>query len=192
MSVNWGGIADGVFGGLTDFDNQGSSGYNWMTFGVTPQFNPISGGSDQKWGPEPSIGTQAANIASDYLSQAKGSGSGSGAGSGIGSSSMLDDDKEGGIEKITDGLYLYNPGKFLANYSAGMQGGSGGSSGGGIKGLVKNAAGSLISYGISKALPLAFACDMRLKTDVSSLETTDVNDDLAEVAFFVKGLRECA
>ena len=72
-----------------------------------------------------------------------------------------------------------------------MQQGSS-SSGGGLKGLVKNAAGSLISYGISKALPLAFACDMRLKTDVSSLETTDVNDDLAEVAFFVKGLRECA
>ena len=187
MSVNWGGIADGVFGGLTDFDNQGSSGYNWMTFGVTPQFNPISGGSDQKWGPEPSIGTQAANIASDYLSQAKGSGSGSGAGSGIGSSSMLDDDKEGGIEKITDGLYLYNPGKFVANYAAGMQGG-GSKSSGGLSGLIKTAAPIAINLGLKSLM----GCDMRLKTDVSPLETTDVNDDLAEMAFFVKGLRECA
>ena len=113
--------------------------------------------------------------------------SGSGSGSGSNPPSM---GQESGIEKITDGLYLYNPAKFLGDYQAQMQQGS--SSGGGLKGLVKNAAGSLISYGISKALPLAFACDMRLKTDVSPLETTDVNDDLAEMAFFVKGLRECA
>ena len=177
MSVNWGGIGDFFTGGLTDFDQQGS----WDRW----QFNPISGGSDQKWGPEPIVGKQAVNMASDYLSQAKGSGSGSGSGSNPPSMGQ-----ESGIEKITDGLYLYNPAKFLGDYQAQMQQGS--SSGGGLKGLVKNAAGSLISYGISKALPLAFACDMRLKTDVSSLETTDVNDDLAEVAFFVKGLRECA
>lgn len=35
-------------------------------------------------------------------------------------------------------------------------------------------------------------CDMRLKTDIAPLESTEVNDALAEVAFFVKGLRECA
>ena len=47
MAINWGGIGDWFTGGLTDFDQQGSS--NW-------QFNPIGGGYDQKWGP--SIGTQ--------------------------------------------------------------------------------------------------------------------------------------
>ena len=110
-------------------------------------------------------------------------------GSGSGSGSMLDNTDEGGIEKITDGLYLYNPGKFTANYVNQMQGGGGGESSksGGIGNMVKNAA---ISFG-TKAL-LGALCDMRLKTNVSPLETTDVNDDLAEMAFFVKGLRECA
>jgi len=45
-------------------------------------------------------------------------------GSGSGSGSMLDNTDEGGIEKITDGLYLYNPGKFTANYVNQMQGGA--------------------------------------------------------------------
>ena len=50
MSINWGGIGDWFTGGFTDFDQQGSS--NW-------QFNPIGGGHDAKWGP--SIGTQVGN-----------------------------------------------------------------------------------------------------------------------------------
>ena len=135
---------------------------------------------------EPSIGTQVGNIAGDFLSQYSNpikSGS-------TGSGSMLDNDEEGGIEKITDGLYLYNPGKFVANYAAGMQGsgsGSGSSKSGGVGDMVKNAA---ISFG-TKAL-IGALCDMRFKTDVSPLETTEVNNDLAEIAFFVKGLRECA
>jgi len=45
-------------------------------------------------------------------------------GSGSGSGSMLDNTDEGGIEKITDGLYLYNPGKFTANYVNQMQEGA--------------------------------------------------------------------
>ena len=187
MSVNWGGIADGVFGGLTDFDNQGSSGYNWMTFGVTPQFNPLSGGTDQKWGPEPSIGTQVGNMAGDFLPQhtnpIKGIASSSGA-----SGNPPGMDQQSGIEKITDGLYFYNPAKFLGDYQAQMQQGSSKSSGG-LSGLIKTVAPIAISMG-TKALMAG--CDMRLKTDVSPLETTDVNDDLAEMAFFVKGLRECA
>ena len=69
----------------------------------------------------------------------------------------------------------------------GMQGGGGSSKSGGVGDMVKNAA---ISFG-TKAL-LGALCDMRFKTDVSPLETTGVNNDLAEIAFFVKGLRECA
>ncbi len=34
-------------------------------------------------------------------------------------------------------------------------------------------------------------CDIRTKVDIAPLESTEVNDALAEVAFFVKGLREC-
>ena len=180
MSVNWGGIGDFFTAGLTDFDQQGS----WDKW----QFNPISGGVDQKWGPEPSIGTQAANMASDYLSQAKGLGSGTGTGSGSGSnpSGM---DQQSGIEKITDGLYLYNPAKFLGDYQAQVQQGSSKSSGGGIGGFLKTAFNVAAPIVIKSAMA---GCDMRLKTDVSPLKTTDVNDDLAEMAFFVKGLRECA
>ena len=56
MSINWGGIGDWFTGGFTDFDQQGSS--NW-------QFNPIGGGHDAKWGP--SIGTQAGNFLGEYV-----------------------------------------------------------------------------------------------------------------------------
>ena len=36
------------------------------------------------------------------------------------------------------------------------------------------------------------ACDIRLKTDIAPLENTEVNDALADIAFFVKEIRECA
>tara|TARA_R100001082_G_scaffold61234_1_gene34104 strand:- start:248 stop:790 length:543 start_codon:yes stop_codon:yes gene_type:complete len=124
------------------------------------------------------------NFLDQYSNPIKGIAAGSGSGSG----SMLDDNQDGGIEKITDGLYLYNPGKFTENYVNQMQGGGGGSSkSSGIGNTIKNAA---VSFGV-KAL-LGGLCDMRFKTDVSPLETTEVNNDLAEIAFFVKGLRECA
>ena len=50
------------------------------------------------------------------------------------------------------------------------------------------------------ALPIAslglqaasMGCDERIKVDMAPLESSDINDDLAEIAFFVKGLRECA
>ena len=130
------------------------------------------------------------NFLNQYSNPFKGVATNSGSGSSSGSGSMLDNADEGGIEKITDGLYLYNPGKFTANYVNQMQGsgsGSGSSKSGGVGNMIKNAA---ISFG-TKAL-IGALCDMRFKTDVLPLETTDVNDDLAEMAFFVKGLRECA
>ena len=54
------------------------------------------------------------------------------------------------------------------------------------------AAGAGASFLASKALPLLFACDIRLKHDIAPLEISDVNDELSEVAFLVKELRECA
>ena len=56
MAINWGGIGDWFTGGFTDFDQQGSS--NW-------QFNPIGGGHDKRWGP--SVGTQAGNFLGGYV-----------------------------------------------------------------------------------------------------------------------------
>ena len=100
-----------------------------------------------------SEGAQAGDIAGEYLEKYSNPIKGAAAASGSGS--MLDDDDEGGIEKITDGLYLYNPGKFVANYAAGMQGGGGSSKSGGIGNTIKNAA---VSFGV-KAL-LGGLCDM--------------------------------
>ena len=35
-------------------------------------------------------------------------------------------------------------------------------------------------------------CDERLKVDIAPLESTEINDELAQMAFFVKGIRECS
>lgn len=56
--------------------------------------------------------------------------------------------------------------------------------------LGQAAAGAAVSAG-AKAL-FAGLCDIRTKVDIAPLESTEVNDSLAEIAFFVKGLRECA
>ena len=57
------------------------------------------------------------------------------------------------------------------------------------------AIGAGVSAGVKWAAPkllAAMACDERVKVDIAPLESTEVNDSLAEIAFFVKGLRECA
>jgi len=56
------------------------------------------------------------------------------------------------------------------------------------------AAGAGASFLASKALPMIFAglCDIRCKHDIAPLERSDVNDELSEIAFLVKELRECA
>ena len=45
--------------------------------------------------------------------------------------------------------------------------------------------------GLFKGIGKIF-CDERLKVDIAPLESTEVNDELAQMAFFVKGLRECS
>lgn len=65
----------------------------------------------------------------------------------------------------------------------------------GVGGQVASAAaGAAATSAIKWAAPklLAMFCDERLKVDMAPLASTEVNDALAEVAFFVKGLRECA
>jgi hypothetical protein len=54
--------------------------------------------------------------------------------------------------------------------------------------------GNTISKGIGgivKGIGGLF-CDERLKVDIAPLESTDVNDELAQMAFFVKSIRECS
>lgn len=89
----------------------------------------------------------------------------------------------------------------VTNVVGGGGAGGGGSSSGGSSGGNKiggAVSGALTGFKVG-GLPGAviggiggFLCDIRTKTDISPLETTEVNDDLAEVAFFVKKLRECA
>jgi len=63
------------------------------------------------------------NFLNQYSNPFKGVTTNSGSGSGAGS--MLDNADEGGIEKITDGLYVYNPpSEFTTNYINQMQGGA--------------------------------------------------------------------
>ena len=77
--------------------------------------------------------------------------------------------------------------------------GGGGSAGGGgpssfdrLLGRAGQVAG--LAATAKTLFPVTFAalCDIRTKTDVASLETTEVNDNLADMAFFVKELRECS
>ena len=52
--------------------------------------------------------------------------------------------------------------------------------------LARTAAGAAVTAGIGAL------CDVRVKEDISPLQTTEVNDQLAEFAFFVKDLNECS
>ena len=54
--------------------------------------------------------------------------------------------------------------------------------------LLTTAASAAVNAGVGAMFP----CDERVKVDMAPLESTEVNDSLAEIAFFVKGLRECA
>ena len=71
-----------------------------------------------------------------------------------------------------------------------QQGGSGGGSKSG--GLLDTVGKGLGLWTAAKAAFPLTLCDIRTKTDISPLETTEVNDDLAQVAFFVKELRDCS
>jgi hypothetical protein len=57
-------------------------------------------------------------------------------------------------------------------------------------GFGEQLAQTAVSAGLSAAI--GGLCDIRTKVDIAPLESTEVNDSLAEIAFFVKGLRECA
>ena len=58
---------------------------------------------------------------------------------------------------------------------------------GGVAGFAKGGIPGAIIGGIG-----GLFCDERVKVDIAPLTTTEVNDELAQAAFFVKELRECS
>ena len=222
MAWDWlGGAADFVTGGLTDFDQKGSGGYNWIPGTFGKQFSPIGGGSDNKWGPETSEGGFGFGDAIDAFTKGyAGQSSVTGANPTSGGQSVLDayrqqgpsgasmNMQEGGGFSGTLGnnIAFSQPGAiFLKNYpepdvnnyysGGGSAGGSSGGSKGGSKigSAIGGAAAGFAKGGIPGAIIGGIGglfCDERVKVDIAPLETTEVNDDLAQVAFFIKGLRE--
>ena len=200
-----GGGIDFFTGGLTDFDGRGKGDSNL--------FNPIGGGENQSWGGGSSSSDGfSLDDAIQSFTQGYGSRIGPGAGSTPGGSSFLNAYTSGksstptttspvstssaftagGKTHTMPGIVIDKPVDFYAfkdNVQYPTQGGSSGSAKG-------PSTGDRIKSGIvdvGKAfLTKMILCDIRTKTDVSPLETTEVNDDLAQVAFFVKELRECS
>ena len=180
LRENVGGAADWVTGGLTDFDQKGSS--NW-------QFDPVFGGSDQKWGPEADWVDKGNAFLNAFKTPA---GSPTAAGSSFLSSQTKPaatavTGASGSTGTLGDDTVIFNPPPFVALKDNPEPPSSGGSSSGGSGNKLLNAAGTAL--GFAKLFGL---CDIRTKTDISSLEITEVNDDLAQLAFFVKELHECS
>lgn len=90
----------------------------------------------------------------------------------------------GGKTHTMPGIIIDEPVDFYAfkdNVQYPQQGSSSGSK--------SNKAFDLFKTGLNV---IGMLCDIRTKTDISPLETTEVNDELAQAAFFVKELRECS
>ena len=124
--------------------------------------------------------------------------------------------KDHSMKKVFDNFSIYEPSwepqsspqQFAQQYASGMSGGGGGSSSGGstlgrvaggaasgaLSGAAIGAAGGpigMVGGAVLGGLSGLF-CDIRLKTDIAPLERSDVHDELAEMAFLVKEIRECA
>ena len=215
-----GGGVDFLTGGFTDFDQKGSGGYNWVPGTFGKQFNPVFGGSDKKWGEEkPKFGFEDAigAFTQGYMGQ-MGPGTSTPGGSqflsaytqGKGSTpttsspvSTGDVFTAGGQTHSMPGIVIREKPDFYAfknqpEYPAGAYMGSGGSTAkkpNRFAGAVSGALGGFQAGGIPGAILGGIGglfCDERVKVDISPLITTEVNDELAQAAFFVKELRECS
>ena len=218
MSWDWlkqgGPVSDAVGGGI-DFFTAGLTDFDGRGKGDSNLFNPMFGGSDQKWGPESSKGFDFLD-AYDAFKGGYSSTMGAMGGSSPSGSSFLNAYTSGkgatptstspvstssaftagGKTHTMPGIIIDEPVDFYAfkdNVQYPQQGASG--SGSAPKtdkfGNLINKASQAV--GLVKGIStLAALCDIRTKTDIAPLETTHVNDDLAQVAFFVKELRECS
>ena len=105
--------------------------------------------------------------------------------------------------RVADNAVIYNPpGNFDSGKAFLQQGLQQGASGGGSTwGKIAAGAGTALSAGAAAGVlgpvaaiagpVLGLFCDERLKTDIAPLERSDVHDELAEMAFLVKEIREC-
>jgi hypothetical protein len=173
---------------------------NWSSFS--------GGSSGNKW-------VDALGLASQVLGggSSKGGGSSNVEQGGYLNQAKKEARKDANMKKVFDNFSIYepswepqsNPQQFAQQYASGMSGGGGGSSSGGNKigsalgGAASGAQiGTMIAPGIGTAIGAGlgaiggFFCDVRLKTDIAPLERSDVHDELADMAFLVKEIRECA
>jgi len=184
----WGPVADGdVYGANLAQQNFDNSGWG-QALGLASKFLGGLGGGSKS-------GSSSNVDKGGYLNQAK-----------------KEARKDQSMKKVFDNFSIYepswepqsNPQQFAQQYAASGGGGGGSSSGGNKIGSALGGAasgaqiGSMIAPGIGTAIGAGLGaigglfCDVRLKTDIAPLERSDVHDELAEMAFLVKEIRECA
>jgi len=201
------GAVDWATSGKTDFDGKGSSGSTWWG---GEQRDPWFGGADKTWGSGPdkgfdfldaydafkggysstmgAMGGSSPSGSSFLNAYTSGKGATPTSSSPVSTSSAF---TAGGGTHSMPGIVIDKPVDFYAfkdNVQYPVQQGSSSSSGSKGGGLLDTVGKAASIY----ATVAPFLCDIKTKTDISPLETTEVNDDLAQAAFFVKELRECS
>jgi hypothetical protein len=216
MAWDWlnkiGGAVDWTTSGVTDFDGKGSSGSTWWG---GKQVDPWFGGANKSWGSGPNSGFGFEDAINAFTKGYAGQDSVTGANPTSGGKSFLNDYREptpsasinmqqgGGFSgTLGDDVAFSQPGAIflqnypdppVTNYYGGGSSGGGSKGGSKIGGAVSGALGGFKAGGIPGAIIGGLGglfCDERVKVDIAPLETTEVNDDLAQAAFFIKGLRE--
>ena len=185
------------------------SGYSYDDFSGSMNSNPFSSGgtkSDQNWGKALDLGLKIFGGAGGSSDQDKWRNEAEE--SGKREERWREAYQTANTARVADNAVIYNP---PGNFDSGkaflqqglQQGASGGGGGGGGGGTNWGAAaGAALGAGhalgflgpVAKvaSVALPFLCDERLKTDIAPLERSDVHDELAEMAFLVKEIRECA
>ena len=98
----------------------------------------------------------------------------------------------GGKTHTIPGIIIDEPVDFYAfkdNVQYPVAGASGSAKGPSTGDKIKS---GIIDVGKAFLTKAILGCDIRIKEDIAPLITTEVNDDLAQAAFFVKELRECS
>jgi len=173
LQDNLGGTVDWFTGGRTDLDGKGSSGGSLWGEQVDP-WSPTDWLNNFTKVMGPGRSTAAGqSFARSYIPPS--------------STATAVTGPSGSTGTLGDDVAIFNPPPFVALKDNPEPPSSSGSSGG-----KKSSALDTFSKGLGIVSTLASLCDIRVKTDISPLETTEVNDDLAQVAFFVKEIRECS
>ena len=173
--------------GYNAFDPSNQSGMSWndsLKIDSSPGFQPTDYSSaGSKSGGSGFGGAFSKNFGKNFLDMYKSQMMGGG-GSGEGDKNVFNPGSMGGgsispIGSSKHHLFQYQPAQaqVIQNAPSGP-------------GFGEQLAQTAIGAGVSTLI--GGLCDIRTKVDIAPLESTEVNDSLAEIAFFVKGLRECA